>query len=741
MSALVHPYMLLGLVLAGVPVLIHLLMRQKPKTLAFPAFRFLLQRHRTNRRKLRLQHLLLLALRVVVIAGLCLALARPRLAGGPWAMGERPVAAVLVFDTSASMEYNAGGVSRLDEARRRARELLDEMAEGSKVVLLDTADVLGGDGPDWLSPGLVVPRLNGLRTRPANAALNRAVKQGFELLSRAAEGEDPPPRFLYVFSDRTRACWDADDVKDVRRPDGVTAVLVDVGLDAPKDLAIDAIEINPLVAAPGDKVQVRVTVRATGTDFDTDLTCRFDSDSDSDRPVERRPVRLSAGQSQVVVIDRAAPARPPGGGSEGPCQVTAAVETQDALPFNNTRYATFLVRERRKVLTVVGAAPPGDDVPPWRGWEVALNVVKLFHCELRPLGDFARMDEKALHDYPVICLFQVAPPKEMWPKLVRYVNSGGGLVVVPGGEEWRPLVEAVNKEGKDLLPLELQTITEVPAKGKAVPWAEYSPRHPITNYFHNALKTGDLDFDQPGQRPHVYAYWQAGKAADGTILAEFADGKHSAALAERVVGRGRVIEFTTPLDFRDLDRIRRWHNYWQASSFGLILTDQVCRYLAGDSHPPELNYRCGQAVQLTVPPAAPPYTLQGPGLVLAEANLKAPEADGKLAVPQAANPGNFAVVDGKNRLAAAFSLNVRAEESYLDRVPKEELEAVLGENALLQVGRTVSLKEALQGQRPPPVELLPYLMMAVLLFLTLEGLFASRFYRRSEPATEGGPAS
>jgi hypothetical protein len=145
-------------------------------------------------------------------------------------------------------------------------------------------------------------------------------------------------------------------------------------------------------------------------------------------------------------------------------------------------------------------------------------------------------------------------------------------------------------------------------------------------------------------------------------------------------------------------------------------------------------------VQLVVPPVAPPYTLQGPGLVLAEANLKAPEADGRLVVPQAVNPGNFVVLDGKSRVAAAFSLNVRAEESHLDRVPKEELEAVLGENALLQVGRAVSLKEALQGQRPPPVELLPYLMMAVLLFLTFEGLFANRFYRRAEPAAEGGAA-
>jgi hypothetical protein len=103
---LVFPIVLGGLVLAGIPVLLHLIMRQKPKTLAFPAFRFLLERRRTNARKLQLRHLVLLALRMLLIVLICLALGRPRLFHqGLRLSSERPVAAVLVFDTSPSMEY------------------------------------------------------------------------------------------------------------------------------------------------------------------------------------------------------------------------------------------------------------------------------------------------------------------------------------------------------------------------------------------------------------------------------------------------------------------------------------------------------------------------------------------------------------------------------------------------------------------------------------------------------------
>src|SRR6516162_11303187 len=95
----IHGYLLTGLLLVGVPVLLHLIMRQKSRHLQFPAFRFLRQRHLINRRKLRFQHLLLLLLRMAVIAALCLALARPRVAAERIATlftNERPVAAVLL---------------------------------------------------------------------------------------------------------------------------------------------------------------------------------------------------------------------------------------------------------------------------------------------------------------------------------------------------------------------------------------------------------------------------------------------------------------------------------------------------------------------------------------------------------------------------------------------------------------------------------------------------------------------
>ena len=104
----IHGYLLGGLLLAGVPVLLHLILRQKPRRLPFPAFRFLKARQKINQRRLQLQHLLLLLLRVAAISALCLALARPRLFSSRFvAGGDRPVVAALLFDTSAGRGPNA----------------------------------------------------------------------------------------------------------------------------------------------------------------------------------------------------------------------------------------------------------------------------------------------------------------------------------------------------------------------------------------------------------------------------------------------------------------------------------------------------------------------------------------------------------------------------------------------------------------------------------------------------------
>src|SRR5207302_10954445 len=83
-------------------------------------------------------------------------------------------------------------------------------------------------------------------------------------------------------------------------------------------------------------------------------------------------------------------------------------------------------------------------------------------------ADCLQAELKGLNGYQAVYLFDVAAPQaDLWGLLKRYVKGGGGLGVVPGGEEVKP--GAYNSdEAKALLPGQLQGIQT--ADGPAGRW-------------------------------------------------------------------------------------------------------------------------------------------------------------------------------------------------------------------------------------------------------------------------------
>lgn len=79
-----HSGLLLALALTAVPVILHLLLKQKPKRIDFPALRLVQSRTKKSTKRLRLRHLLLLLLRIFVIGAMVFAAARPLLPAADW---------------------------------------------------------------------------------------------------------------------------------------------------------------------------------------------------------------------------------------------------------------------------------------------------------------------------------------------------------------------------------------------------------------------------------------------------------------------------------------------------------------------------------------------------------------------------------------------------------------------------------------------------------------------------------
>lgn len=775
-----HPILIAGVALVGLPILLHLIMKQEPKRLPFPAFRFLQQKLKTNQRKLRLRHFLLLALRMLLIALFALTLYQPTVLSTGFInlSGDQPVAVVLVIDTSPSMGYADGeGKTRLEEATRRANELLSSLPPNSRVAVVETGD-LGGD---WLpSEADARTKLRDLAERgkkahatgtPAGPA--RPVTSGLETAYRLlrtvdaeSEGSGALPRLVAVFTDRAAASWDAaraDDLKKLR--DGVpdpkpVHAVVDVGAETPTNVALLAAgmtEGKAQVVSAGVPVGVTVTVGVAGPD---DLTVPVNATLGDGRPV-RKEVAVPKGQTRTLGFEFR-DLKP------GLYQVKFDLPTKDALAADNARYLTFRVAEPRKVLTI--AADPEEAA----FWDLAVNEgrEKEFKNET-VTPEQLRAKGIDLQVYEAVTLFAVGNPAEpgddpLWGRLLKYVEGGGKLLIVPGSADrmgdlagYDPTkVEAANK----LLPgafkslIETREAFEAPKDPKAknrnrgVTWDVFAGAddrafaHPMLAPMLAWRQKGDVDFFRDPRR--ATGYWEVEPLPEGQVVVRYDDSddpaKRRPAVLERAVGgakgqaaRGRVLQLTTPMP---VDAYPQFNDYWVGTSWAVVFPDLLLRHAAGGRDDAKFNFETGQSVTLPITKLLAGkkdnLVLDGPGIPVAEAAVKPAERQAvvSFAPPRTNAPGNYALTGPNPDWREGFSLNVPADESTLDKVPVEGIEDVTGAGSVIPVGRDLDLKTALEGTDTlrTPVELFPWLLILVLLLLAAEGLVANRFYRRAK---------
>lgn len=715
---LFHLPLLGGLALLGVPVVLHLLLRQKPKPMRFPAFRFLQQRARTSRRKLRLRHLLLLLLRMLLLALLCLALASLR-------GGESGGSIVLVVDTSPSMEYVTGGRSRLDEARERALSVLDRISPDSRVAIVDTATA----SASWGSVREARDRLAELSTQPGSVPVTTALATAFRLFAELETDATTPTtatRRLFVFSDRTPHSWQDDRLADLKAQrdrhseNAVSAVYFDVGVRSPTDLAITEIEASPTPIREGQEVRIRVTVRAVGQDAETEVFCKVVGDS----RIERRPVTLRAGESTVIeFLGRSFPS--------GFHQVEVWLATTDALPPSDRRFATFEVRAPRRVLVL-------SDQPRWaRAWSLALEVHGRYEPQLRQPSEVMTAEE--LKPFAAVVLLSVSRPAEIWPKLMDYVQQGGHLLVAPGRSETQ-VEEYQNPVASALLPGKLVQVVTRPDADPAR-WEPLNRRHPLLAKFATWREREDIGFLRYPRSAR--RYWQvAPKAAENVIVAYAGPERHPALLeriADRPSGSGRVVLLTTPVDFRpEVGIDEQWNDYASTAvndGFYVVLANELLAYLTGDSEEAAWNFFSGLPVLLRLTPDArfPEYTLDAPGITGSQTRLVLGENEPELTIATTQFVGNARVSAARGAWRTAFSLNIPAAEFDLTAIPVEKIEDLLGKDSVVSTGEESAVRDTLDAKLGESVDWFPWLMLAMCVVLVGESIVSNRFYRAEAP--------
>lgn len=133
-AGLASAWMLWWSLAAAIPVLLHYLYRRRQRSIPWAAMQLLLQVVQREAKRVRLEQLLLLILRTLILLVLAIVLARPfwhsdfHAAG---ATGSLPATNwIIAIDVSYSMGYRVDNESRLQAAQRRAVEIVETAKEG-----------------------------------------------------------------------------------------------------------------------------------------------------------------------------------------------------------------------------------------------------------------------------------------------------------------------------------------------------------------------------------------------------------------------------------------------------------------------------------------------------------------------------------------------------------------------------------------------------------------------------------
>ncbi len=208
-----QPLMLFGLAALAIPIIIHLLNRRRYEVVDWGAMRFL-QMSKVTRRRVFIEEILLMLLRMALLALLALAFAR-LIWGGDWLarLQTRPNRdVVLIFDGSSSMNYTGGGKTPQDAAKEWAAEYVKRLVPGDGVAVFQARQqvlpVVAEPNHDLQR---CVPQSILDMPRPGGGAdLPAAIQAADALLAKSQRGE----RDVIVLTDGQRFGWsDADTMR------------------------------------------------------------------------------------------------------------------------------------------------------------------------------------------------------------------------------------------------------------------------------------------------------------------------------------------------------------------------------------------------------------------------------------------------------------------------------------------------------------------------------------------------
>lgn len=502
--AFLLPLFLAGLAALAVPVLIHLIQREKNQVIAFPSLMFVRRVPYESVRRRKIRNWLLLAMRLAALALLVAAFARPFVRGSATALtgGAREV--VLLVDRSYSMGYG----DRWARAQTAARGVIDAMTAGDRASL-----VFFGTGAEVALQSVDDrARLTAAIAAATPGAEATRLAPALKVAGTIVAESTRPRREVVLISDFQKLAWAPND--DDRLPGGATFTPIAITDTDTRNLAVTPAAVRRTRFEGQERATITAGVTNRGTEPASNVALTLEIDG---RDIETVRVTAAAQASASATF---APITI----TPSPARATVKL-ADDALAADNRFH--FVLAPTRPVAVLLASAPGRGVDDTYLRRALAIGETPRFDVTASTTD---ALSDEALRAAQVLILHDTPLGDALAARIQQFAERGGGVLVITGPRASWP--QAPGWPGTLAAPVDRSRGESGRLSGLEYGHAVFAP--------FRAPRSGDFS------TVRVYGYRRVTAAPGAQVLARYDDGLP--ALVASTVGRGRLMTWTSSVD-------------------------------------------------------------------------------------------------------------------------------------------------------------------------------------------------
>ncbi|MBK7104623.1 MAG: BatA domain-containing protein [Ignavibacteriae bacterium] len=402
-----NPAILLGLLAATIPILIHLLNFRKLKKVEFSSLTFLKELQKSKIKKIKIKQWLLLFLRTLLIILLVLAFARPTLEGTNiiGSASSAKSSNVFVLDNSISMSYLNDKGTIFNQSKKIIKEIINKIDDGSDFYFITIADSV----KSTTNKTNALQILDGLKLTQVSKPFDKIILSAKDILIKSQNLN----KEIFIFSDFQKSTFSTkiDSLKN-SIDENIRVFSFNLAEENPENYSVSNLRLNNSIIEVNKPLNFTVDVSNNSQNQTDDLAVSLFINNER---VAQQNISLQANQIKSIDFETIL-------NSPGLIETKVELE-EDNIIEDNICFLNFEVLEKIKILLLYDSI---DDI---RFLNSAINSVTTsdrFEVTQKPANKISFL---SLNNFDIIFLVTSG---NIEPNLIsNYLTSGGNVVFFP----------------------------------------------------------------------------------------------------------------------------------------------------------------------------------------------------------------------------------------------------------------------------------------------------------------------